>query len=319
MTRKRGNYKGGGSGVFKDKTNAIEIAAAPGETAKEEPVGSSFDWIEKCLEVNGVKTCEANPSSASFTRMIVYVYDIIPMMLAALLKKTWRTRVKEMLVQKNRHGKGKAKQLAEDSAKVLEQWPTGTTSSGTEKDFIAALLGGRQPDTNRFRKAMLVLCNSMDNFYYRIDGEPKDRWFGNKLKIAQDKGISGWDMPLLKNMLLYYNIGIRPETVRPLLRQSGVNDETWQRQVAIVRDLVQFRNMVSHQASVGIAKATVTEMKTKFGAFVDKFFDKKLDKPLLDLLKAKESDLETSRFLFKGKHKSINYIWTGPPRLWRAA
>jgi len=291
--------KKAGNGAFRDKTNAVPAAAASKDEAKKKPVASSFDWIEECLEVNGVKTCEAKASSANFNRMIVYVYDVIPMMLAALLKKTWRTRVNEMLVQKNRHpGKGKAKQLAEDSAKVLEQWPTGTTSIGTEKDFIAALLGGRQPDTNRFRKAMLVLCNSMDNFYYQIIGDPKDRWHGNKLKIAQGKGIRGWDMPLLKNMLLYYNIGFRPETVRPLLRQSGVNNETWRRQVAIVRDLVQFRNMVSHQASVGISKATVTEMKAKLDTFVDKFFDKQLDKPLLDLLKAKESDLEISRFLF---------------------
>jgi len=297
MGRKKGGKPPGG-GAFSDMTNTASAAAALKDGAKKEPVASSFDWIEECLEVNGVKTCEAKASSAKFNRMIVYVYDVIPMMLAALLKKTWRIRVNEMLVQKNRHGKGKAKQLAEDSAKVLAQWPTGTTSSGTEKDFIAALLGGRQPDTNRFRKAMLVLCNSMDNFYYQIIGDPKDRWQGNKLKIAQDKGIQGWDMPLLKNMLLYYNIGFRPETVRPLLRQRGVNNETWQRQIAIVRDLVQFRNMVSHQASVGISEATVKEMKAKFGTFVDKFFDKQLDKPLLDLLKAKESELETSRFLF---------------------
>jgi hypothetical protein len=297
MPRKRGNYKGGGSGVFKDKTNAIEIAAAPGETAKKEPVPSSFDWIEKCLQVNGVKTCEASASSSNFNRMILYVYDVIPMVLVALLKRAWRTRVNEMMVQKSRRP-GKVKQLAEDAAKILAPWPIGTTSSGTEKDFIAALLGGRQPDTNAFRKAMLVLCNTRDNFYFQIDGEYKETWAGKKLQHAQEQGISNWDMPLLKNMLLYYNIGFRAETVRPLLRKSGVDDETWQSQVTAVRELVMYRNMVSHQASVNISAATVAEMKAKLKSFVAAFFDKERDKPLLDVLAAKESDLEGSRFLF---------------------
>ena len=295
MPKKRGNYRGGGA--FSDKTNVIP--ASPTDAAKKDPLTSSFDWIEKCLEVNGVKTCEAKASSANFNRMIVYVYDIIPMMLVALLKRTWRNRVSEMLRQKIlRPGKGKTKQIAENAAEVLASWPTEITKSGTEKDFIAALLGGRQPDTNLFRKAMLVLCDSKDNFYYRIDGELSETWQGNKLKNAQEKGIYGWDMPLLKNMLLYYNIGIRKETVRPLLWQSGVDRKTWQSQVNLVRDLVLYRNMVSHQVSVGISAATVTQMKAKFDTFVETFFNEARDKPLLDKLKAKENDLETSRFLF---------------------
>ena len=295
---KRGNGGGKRNG-FTDQPVALTSGGAqPDGAALVAPTGKPnypFKWIEQCLVTNGTKTCNAKDLSSKFNHMIIYIYDIIPMMLVALLKRTWRDRVKIMLAQQKMVPRSKINSTElEKAAETLQEWPTGTK---TEKDFIAALLGPMTIDENAFRKAMLVLCGKVDNFCYLINGRTVNRWRGEKLQEAQDKGILGWDIPLLKNMLLYYNIGSPYGKMFPLLRQTA-DDKQWKKEAEIVLNLVKFRNIVLHKVSVKISADIFDEMKKNFNTFVLKFFDKNRDKTLLETLKDKENNLRTSKFVF---------------------
>ncbi|HAW77812.1 MAG TPA: hypothetical protein DCW74_19015 [Alteromonas australica] len=211
------------------------------------------------------------------------------------MKKTWSHRIRELFNKKMQATTAfKERQKITDAAKRLSPWPDSDS-----ENFIDALLNSRELPTNKYRQSLLFLCNTRQNFYLlHDDGGMKEILSAKKMKQIKEKSLDSWDMPFLKNMLLYYCIGPSPETVRPLLKLPNMSDAQWEAQKKIIRDVNDYRNKLLHQQGIEFTEDDLASLKKTFKEFVKKYFGPQADKALLDKLEKKESELEKARFLF---------------------
>ena len=211
----------------KAKTGSVKDKTAVAEISRDLSEPTSFNWIDKCLLVNDVRVCETKERSTNFNKAVVYIFDIIPMMFSGLVKKTWSYRIGEMFKKKMQTTTAlRERQKISDAAKRVSPWPDSDSGN-----FIDALLNSRDLPTNKYRQSLLLLCNARQNFYLlHDDGGMHEILTAKKINQIKDKGLDSWDMPFLKNMLLYYCIGPSSETVRPLLRLQNMSDAQWETQ-----------------------------------------------------------------------------------------
>lgn len=289
---------------------------------------NNFDWVSRCVNTfANEKTCYANGDATKFNKVLVYIYDIIPEMLRGILLSAWRTRINEIYEKRlalvtDKQSKFLGVRVANPKfflavARHNLDWK----QDASEPAFIEGILSGKAQlgagKATKVRNALKILLGEStslkEHFGFNYEGrsamrirkveEGSGEFQSTGLKDLKKlgQGIATWDVPALKNMLLFYNLGTAEVDTegesRPLVRAAADSDAEYQEKVELVRVIASYRNTIAHQVGLELkAEAKIDDIEKTVTLVLDKFFS-----PLDGLrvhIKAKQKQLKEYAFKY---------------------
>lgn len=288
---------------------AAKPAAGGKFTDKATP---TFDWTEPCIGFgSATQLCSMKTPAQNYNTMAIYLGDIIPFLLSSITKILWNRRMKKPPF---------------DAIKTQNmEWPDETAPKADKQNFLASLLqsseliDNEKKTGNKYKAALGAIRKAaqkpptekfkfdipVGTYTKKLDGQEKKMFY---------KGIEHWDIPLLKNFLMYFKLGVSPtyknllEDFPDKIKGNLRNTEQHKRdRLTALRDIYAQRNTFAHGATgYTISEATFKDFKIKFENFVTLFVDnfKEGDpnfKKLSDILDNKREFLKKTQFTFQSK------------------